>query len=112
MSMTKAELVKIICEKTGFTVQESAESVEQVFEIMKEAIEKGEKIKISGFGNFVVREKRPRKGRNPKTGEELMISARRVLTFKPSAVLREGTNQGIQSSASWKSSNENTNLGS
>jgi integration host factor subunit alpha len=59
-----------------------------VFDIIKETLEKGEKIKISGFGNFVVREKRSRVGRNPQTGEEIEISARRVLTFKPSQVLR------------------------
>ena len=59
-----------------------------VFDTMKETLEKGEKIKISGFGNFVVRQKRPRIGRNPQTGEEIEISARRVLTFRPSQVLK------------------------
>jgi integration host factor subunit alpha len=62
MAMTKAELVEIVCEKTGFARHESAEFLEKVFAIMKETLEKGEKIKISGFGNFVVREKKPRKG--------------------------------------------------
>ena len=94
MAMTKAELVEIVCEKTGFTRHESVEFLEQVFAIMKETLGKGEKVKISGFGNFVIREKKPRKGRNPKTGVQLTISARRVLTFKPSLVLRKVVNKG------------------
>ena len=93
MAITKAELVEILCEKTLFTRHESAELLEQVFEIMKETLEKGEKIKISGFGNFIVREKRPRQGRNLKTGEEITIVARRVLKFKPSTALRKVVNQ-------------------
>jgi integration host factor subunit alpha len=109
MAMTKAELVEIVCEKTAFPRQESAEFVERVFAIMKETLEKGQKIKISGFGNFVVREKRPRKGRNPKTGSELTISARRVLTFKPSLVLRKAVNKGVLSSAKFGVSEEGPN---
>jgi len=93
MAMTKADIVEIVCEKTGFTRQESVEIVEQLFELLKETLEKGEKIKISGFGNFLVREKRPRRGRNPQTGGEMTISARRVLTFKPSPVLRKALNR-------------------
>ena len=72
--------------------------MEQVFDIMKETLEGGEKIKISGFGNFNVRAKRPRKGRNPKSGEELVISGRKVVTFKPSPVLRKVLNQEVLSS--------------
>jgi len=86
--MTKAELVNNIYERVGFSKKESARIVELVFDLIKETLEKGEKIKISGFGNFVVREKRARIGRNPQTNEEITISARRVLTFKPSQVLR------------------------
>jgi integration host factor subunit alpha len=86
--MTKADMVKIICEKMGFALKESTEIVEWVFEIMKENLEGGEKVKISGFGNFVIRAKRPRRGRNPKTGEEMVISGRRVVTFKASVVLQ------------------------
>ena len=74
--------------------------MEQVFQILKETPEKGEKVKISGFGNFVIREKRPRKGRNPQTGEQMMIPGRKVLKFKPSAILREVVNQDGQSSES------------
>jgi integration host factor subunit alpha len=86
--MTKADLIDAIYEKVGFSKKESARIVEMVFDIMKDCLERGEKIKISGFGNFVVRGKRSRIGRNPQTGEEIEISARRVLTFKPSQVLR------------------------
>jgi integration host factor subunit alpha len=93
MAMTKAELVSIISEKCSFSRQESIRLVDQVFHILKETLEQGEKIKISGFGNFVTREKRPRQGRNPQTGEQMMISGRRVLTFKPSALLRKVLNQ-------------------
>ena len=91
--MTKADMVKIICEKIGWALKESTEIVEQVFDIMKETLEGGEKIKISGFGNFNVHTKRPRKGRNPKTGEEMVISGRKVVTFKPSFVLRKALKQ-------------------
>ena len=92
--MTKAEIIEQIYEKVGFSKKESAEIVELVFDIMKDTLEKGEKIKISGFGNFVVRQKRPRIGRNPQTGEEIEISARRVLTFRPSQVLKSALNAG------------------
>ena len=94
MAMTKAELVAIVSDKCSFSRQESVQIVDQVFQILKETLEKGEKVKISGFGNFITREKRARKGRNPKTGVNLTISARRVLTFKPSAILRKAVNQG------------------
>ena len=93
MTMTKADLVKIICEKMGSAAKESMEIVGWVFEIMKESLESGAKIKISGFGNLIVRQKRARKGRNPKTGEEMMISGRKVVTFKPSNVLRKALNK-------------------
>ena len=86
--MTKADIVEHIYERVGFSKKESAELVEKVFEIIKETLAEGEKVKISGFGNFVVREKNARKGRNPQTGEEIRLAARRVLTFKPSLVLK------------------------
>jgi integration host factor subunit alpha len=94
LALTKAELVLNVCDKCSFSRQESFQIVEQVFQILKETLERGEKVKISGFGNFVIREKRPRRGRNPQTGEEVMISGRRVLTFRPSLLLREAVNQG------------------
>lgn len=90
--MTKAEIVEQIYEKIGFSKKESAEIVELVFDTMKDTLAKGDKIKISGFGNFVVRNKRSRVGRNPQTGEEIEITARRVLTFRPSQVLKTSLN--------------------
>lgn len=92
-SMTKAEIVEAIYEKIGFSKKESAEIVEMVFDTIKETLEKGERIKISGFGNFLVRQKRPRIGRNPQTGQEIEISARKVLTFKPSQILKSALNK-------------------
>jgi len=87
--MTKAEIIDAIYEKVGgFSKKEAAEIVEAVFDSMKDVLTEGEKIKISGFGNFVVRYKKERIGRNPQTGEPIPISARRVLTFKPSQVLK------------------------
>lgn len=90
--MTKADIVQQIYEKVGFSKKESGEIVESVFSIIKGTLEKGEHVKISGFGNFVVRDKNSRKGRNPQTGEEIEISARRVVTFKPSQVLKNNMN--------------------
>ena len=93
--MTKADIVERIYEKIGFSKKESADIVDLVFSIMKETLERGEKIKISGFGNFVVRAKHARRGRNPQTGEAMEISARKVLTFKPSPILRSAVNGGV-----------------
>ena len=90
--MTKADIVETIYERAGFSKKESAELVETIFEVIKEALVKGEKVKFSGFGNFIVREKNARKGRNPQTGEEIQLAARRVLTFKPSLVLKNALN--------------------
>ena len=92
--MTKADIIENVYEKVGFSKKESAEIVEMVFDTIKETLEKAEKIKISGFGNFVIRSKKPRVGRNPQTGEEIEISARKVLTFKPSQVLKNALNAG------------------
>ena len=94
--MTKADLVEAVHTKVGFSKRESADIVEMIFNTMKETLEKGEKIKISGFGNFEVRDKRARVGRNPQTGEVIEISARRVLTFKPSQVLKNALNPGSE----------------
>jgi integration host factor subunit alpha len=91
--MTKADIVDKVCEQVGgFSKKEAADLVDQVFDTIKAVLESGEKIKISGFGNFVVREKKPRPGRNPQTGQEITIEARRVLTFKPSNVLKTALN--------------------
>ena len=90
--MTKADIIEAIYEKVGFSKKEAADLVELVFDTIKETLARGEKIKISGFGNFVVRDKKPRTGRNPQTGEAIKITQRRVLTFKPSQVLRSEVN--------------------
>src|ERR1043166_170868 len=92
MTMTKADIVERIYEKVGFSKKEATEVVESIFELVKQRLEKGEKVKISGFGNFVVNEKRPRKGRNPQTGEEIIITGRRVLTFNASQGLKKSMN--------------------
>ncbi len=91
--MTKADLIENVYLKTGFSKKESAEIVELVFDLIKSTLEKGEKIKIAGFGNFVVKEKDSRRGRNPQTGDEIEISSRRILTFKPSQVLKGAINE-------------------
>lgn len=93
--MTKADIIEAVYEQVGgFSKKEAAEIVESVFKQIKDTLKDGEKIKISGFGNFIVREKKARIGRNPQTGEEITISARRVLTFKPSQVLKDVLNGG------------------
>ncbi|MEK6606161.1 MAG: integration host factor subunit alpha [Myxococcota bacterium] len=87
--MTKADIVEGIYEKVGgMSKKEAADAVECVFDTIKETLERGEKTKISGFGNFIVRDKKARIGRNPQTGEAITITPRRVLTFKPSPVLK------------------------
>jgi len=90
--MTKIDIIQSVYERLGVPKKDSARIVESVFELMKDSLAKGEKIKISGFGNFIVKEKQPRRGRNPQTGEEISISARKVLTFKSSQVLRRVLN--------------------
>jgi integration host factor subunit alpha len=90
--MTKIEIIQNVYEKLGFSKKDSADIVESVFDIIKDCLAQGEKVKISGFGNFMVKEKRARRGRNPHTGQEISITARRVLTFKSSQVLRKALN--------------------
>ncbi len=87
--MTKADIFEKVQVGMGLTKKESADLVEAVFSVMKSTLESGENLKISGFGHFVVKQKADRRGRNPQTGETLTIAARRILTFKPSGVLRE-----------------------
>ncbi len=92
--MTKAELVEIVYEKVGgLSKKEAQDIVEAIFNTMKENLKGGEKIKISGFGNFILRDKRTRKGRNPQTGDDIQITARRVLTFRPSQILKAYINE-------------------
>lgn len=87
-TVTKADIVEKVYQKIGFSKKEASELVELVFGTLKDVLQNGEKVKISGFGNFVVREKNERVGRNPQTGEQIKISARSVLTFRPSQVLK------------------------
>ncbi len=87
-TVTKADIVEKVYEKIGFSKKEASELVEMVFNSLKGTLQKGDKVKISGFGNFMVRGKSERIGRNPQTGEQIKISARRVLTFRPSQVLK------------------------
>jgi integration host factor subunit alpha len=90
--MTKADIVDRIAEKTGFSKKESIELVELVFDVMKGTLEFGDELKISGFGKFEVKQKANRRGRNPQTGEEITIEARKILTFKPSQMLKQSIN--------------------
>jgi len=90
--MTKVDIISTVYEKVGFSKKEAVRVVETIFDIMKETLERGEKIKISGFGNFIVRKKRTRRGRNPQTGGDIEISARKIMTFKPSQVLKNELN--------------------
>jgi integration host factor subunit alpha len=90
--MTKADIVERIMTNTGLSKPESIDMFELIFSIMKDTLAGGEDIVIYGFGKFMVKEKKDRKGRNPQTGEDLIVEARRVLTFKPSAVLKNTIN--------------------
>jgi len=95
MTLTKADIVEQVFEKVGLTKKEATDVVEFVFDSLKNQLQAGEKVKISGFGNFVVRKKKSRTGRNPQTGQEMTITARTVLTFKPSQVLRAILNKDL-----------------
>jgi integration host factor subunit alpha len=87
-TLTKADLVEAVHRKVGFSKKDASEVVERVFETMKQTLERGEDLKLSGFGKFDVRRKNARRGRNPKTEEGLIIPARTVVTFKASQVLK------------------------
>jgi len=91
-SVTKLDLALSLHDRLGLTQKKSTEVTELILDLMKDCLVRGEKVMISGFGNFTVQEKRPRKGRNPQTGEELIISGRKVVTFAPSHVLRDRLN--------------------
>lgn len=91
--MRKADIANEIYERIGISKKEAADIVETVLSTIKSVLHKGETVKIAGFGNFVVRSKRARKGRNPKTGEEIGITPRRVVTFRPSQVFKKFVNK-------------------
>jgi len=88
MSLTKADLASTLFDEVGLNKREAREFVDAWFEAIRQALETGDNVKLSGFGNFQLRDKGQRPGRNPKTGEEIPISARRVVTFKPGQKLR------------------------
>ncbi|MEQ1837733.1 MAG: integration host factor subunit alpha [Candidatus Nitrotoga sp.] len=88
MTLTKAELADLVSEKVGLNKREAKDMVESYFEEIRAQLEAGESVKLSSFGNFQLREKSQRPGRNPKTGEDIPITARRVVTFHPSQKLK------------------------
>ena len=92
MSMTKIEIIESIYEHLGIPKKDCIRIVDSLFEIIKDELGKGNDVMISGFGKWTVRAKKERKGRNPQTGKEMMIDARKVVTFKPSNVLRDAVN--------------------
>ena len=88
MALTKAEMAQRLFEDVGLNKREAKEFVDAFYEVVRDALERGEQVKLSGFGNFDLRQKNQRPGRNPKTGEEIPISARRVVTFRPGQKLK------------------------
>ena len=93
MTLAKAQVVGSVSEKLGFTRRRSIETVEILLEIMKKTLESGDDVLISGFGKFCVKDKRERRGRNPATGDDMMLQPRKVVTFKCSGKLREKNNK-------------------
>lgn len=89
MALTKAQMAEALFEELGLNKREAKEMVELFFEEIRSALERGEQVKLSGFGNFDLRDKSERPGRNPKTGEEIPITARRVVTFRPGQKLKQ-----------------------
>ena len=94
MALTKADIIEAVHSEIGFTKKEAVDAVESLIEIIKQTLEGEEDILISGFGKFCVKEKRPRRGRNPATGADMNLWGRRVVTFKCSGKLREKVNGG------------------
>ena len=100
MTLTKAELGDLLFEQVGLNKREARDMVEGFFEEIRTTLERGESVKLSGFGNFVLRDKPQRPGRNPKTGEEIPISARRVVTFHPSQKLKTAVEEPVDGDGS------------
>jgi len=94
MALTKAEVAEHLFEKVGLSKRDAKEMVEIFFEDIRETLESGEQVKLSGFGNFDLRVKSERPGRNPKTGEDIPISARKVVTFRPGQKLKSRVENG------------------
>ena len=93
MTLTKAKIVEAIADQTGYPKNKSSEIVEIILEQIKKSLESGEDVLISGFGKFCVRKKKERRGRNPATGEDMMVESRRVVTFRWSGKLKKKLNQ-------------------
>jgi len=93
MTLTKENLIQTLYDQSGFSKRQSKALVEEIFEMAKKSLESGDDVLISGFGKFSVKEKSPRRGRNPATGEDLTLGARRVVVFKSSTVLRDKINR-------------------
>ena len=89
MATTKIEVIDLICNELGYHKKDGSRFVESFFEIIKDELAEGNEVMISGFGKWSVREKNKRRGRNPQTGDAIVIDARKVVVFKPSAKLRE-----------------------
>ncbi|MDD5495164.1 MAG: integration host factor subunit alpha [Methylobacter sp.] len=89
MAVTKADFTASLCEKIGLNQREANELVNLFFEALKDTLARSEAVKLSGFGNFSLRDKRPRRGRNPKTGEDALVTALRVVTFKAGNLPKE-----------------------
>ena len=98
-ALTKAQLSELLFEQIGFNKRESKDMVDAFFELIAETLVEGEEVKITGFGNFQVRTKAPRPGRNPRTGEVVAIESRRVVTFHASPKLKEAVQSGSQAAA-------------
>jgi len=94
-TMTKAEIIRRVCEKNSVSSVDASHIVEAAFEIMKASLERGEKVKIQNFGNFAILTKNPRKGRNPYSGEEILVAGRKVVTFKPSPAMKKAVNSTL-----------------
>ncbi len=92
MTLTKTDIVEEICHKTGYTKKQATTTVESLLEVIKKTLEAGKDVLVSGFGKFCVNAKKERKGRNPATGDDLILPARKVVTFKCSAKLRDKVN--------------------
>ena len=92
MTLTKADIIQAVSHQTNHTMAQSADLVDTLFEIIKQTLESGEDVLISGFGKWSVREKRERRGRNPQTGEPLMLAPRKVVKFKCPSVLKHKLN--------------------
>ncbi len=92
MTLTKANIVEAVAEQIGYTKNQSVNTIETFLELIKRSLESGEDVLVSGFGKFCVKEKRERRGRNPSTGEDMMLEPRKVVTFKCSRQLRDKIN--------------------